>query len=124
MYSAIDPQTDQVAIHFCTEADSHWAAERQKGNDSMMILAATEFLCLGYLGQGRDHVVLRYLTEAADMAGRMGLFNTEGQLSERETSSYSNLAGAAKTSHMYAAWGIFNWLTSASFHFERCNVNS
>ncbi|KAF5127300.1 hypothetical protein E5D57_008230 [Metarhizium anisopliae] len=34
------------------------------------------------------------------MAGRMGLFNTEGQISERETSSYSNLAGAAKTSHM------------------------
>ncbi|KAF5127209.1 hypothetical protein E5D57_003300 [Metarhizium anisopliae] len=52
------------------------------------------------------------------MAGRMGLFNTEGQLSERETSSYSNLAGAAKTSHMYAAWGIFNWLTNGLSKFS------
>ncbi|KAF5131568.1 hypothetical protein E5D57_003323 [Metarhizium anisopliae] len=34
------------------------------------------------------------------MAGRMGLFNTEGQVSGMETSSYSNLVGAAKTSHM------------------------
>jgi hypothetical protein len=124
MYSAIDPQTDQIAIRFCTEAESHWTAERHKGNDSILILAATEFLCLGYLGQGRDHVVLRYLTEAADMAGRMGLFNTEGQVSGMETSSYSNLAGAAKTSHMYAAWGIFNWLTSVSFHLDKCNANS
>ncbi|KID83776.1 N-terminal fungal transcription regulatory domain-containing protein [Metarhizium guizhouense ARSEF 977] len=117
MYSAIDPQTDQIAIRFCTEAESHWTAERHKGNDSILILAATEFLCLGYLGQGRDHVVLRYLTEAADMAGRMGLFNTEGQVSGMETSSYSNLAGAAKTSHMYAAWGIFNWLTNGLSKF-------
>ncbi|EXU95357.1 Zn(2)-Cys(6) zinc finger domain protein [Metarhizium robertsii] len=119
MYSAIDPQTDQIAIRFCTEAESHWTAERHKGNDSILILAATEFLCLGYLGQGRDHVVLRYLTEAADMAGRMGLFNTEGQVSGMETSSYSNLAGAAKTSHMYAAWGIFNWLTLMSLFYHQ-----
>lgn len=111
MYSAIDPKTDQLAIQFCTEAEGHWKAERHEGNDSMLILAAIEFLCLGYLGQGRDHVVLNYLSEAADMAGRMGLFNTEGRDGEIETSAYADLTGAAKTSHMFAAWGIFNWLT-------------
>lgn len=118
MYSAIDPQTDQIAIHFATEAESHWTAERHKSNDSMLILAATEFLCLGYLGQGRDHVVLRYLSEAANMAGRMGLFNTEGQAGKIETSNYASLTGAARTSQMFAAWGIFNWLTSVSFHLS------
>ncbi|KAK2593871.1 hypothetical protein QQS21_008421 [Conoideocrella luteorostrata] len=121
MYSAIDPQTDHIAIDFCTEAEGHLTAEYYKCDDSILVLAATEFLCLGYLGQGRDHAVLRYLTEAANMAGRMGLFSTEGHVNEMKSRNYDDLTGTAKTSHMYAAWGIFNWLTSVSRNLDKLN---
>ena len=33
-----------------------------------------EVLCLGYLGQGRNHVILEYLSEASNMSILMGLF--------------------------------------------------
>ncbi|KAG6032767.1 hypothetical protein E4U41_007141 [Claviceps citrina] len=119
MYSAIDPQTDSLATEFCAEAEALWTAEREQGHDSTLTLAAAEFLSLGYLGQGRDHAVLRYLAEAAHMAGRMGLFNSQGQTDDQQTQSFAGLTGAAKAAHMYAAWGIFNWLTLMSLFYHQ-----
>jgi len=74
MYSAISDQADQLAIRFCAEAERLWQIEQENGTDSVLNLAAAEFLSLGYLGQGRDHSVLRYLKEAANMGSRMSLF--------------------------------------------------
>ncbi|KAG5932410.1 hypothetical protein E4U53_001348 [Claviceps sorghi] len=71
MYSAVEPKTDALATEFCVEAETLWAAERESGRDSILTLAAAQFLCMGYLGQGRDHAVLKYLAEATNMAGRM-----------------------------------------------------
>ncbi|KAG6178471.1 hypothetical protein E4U27_003741 [Claviceps purpurea] len=119
MYSAIDPQTDALATAFCVEAEILWTAEREMGHDSTLTLAAAEFLCMGYLGQGRDHAVLTYLAEATDMAGRMGLFSSEAQGSSQETRTFPHLTGAAKAAHMYAAWGIFNWLTLMSLFYHQ-----
>ncbi|KAG5917887.1 hypothetical protein E4U61_002233 [Claviceps capensis] len=118
MYSAIDPQTDGLATAFCVEAEILWTAERELGHDSTLTLAAAEFLCMGYLGQGRDHAVLTYLAEATGMAGRMGLFSSEAQGSS-ETRTFPHLTGAAKAAHMYAAWGIFNWLTLMSLFYHQ-----
>lgn len=111
MYSAIDPKTDALATEFCAEAEILWTAERELGHDSALTLAAAVFLCMGYLGQGRDHAVLKYLAEATNMAGRMGLFSSEAQTGHRETRDFLDLTGAPKAAYMYAAWGIFNWLT-------------
>ncbi|QUC22753.1 uncharacterized protein UV8b_06994 [Ustilaginoidea virens] len=119
MYSAIDPQTDELALKCCAEAEKLWRAERDAGADSTLTLAATAFLSLGHLGQGRDHSVLTYLVEAAEMAGRMGLFTFQGQRSGRSVQTHSNVYGAAKTPYMYAAWGIFNWLTLMSLFYHR-----
>ncbi|KAK2609203.1 hypothetical protein QQS21_002285 [Conoideocrella luteorostrata] len=120
--NALDPQTDQLAIFFCEEAEQHWMDERGKGNDSMIILAATEFLCLGYLGQGRDHSVLRYLTEAANMADRMALFTTEGPMDGKRITAHINTVGADKTALMYTAWGIFGWLTLMSLFYHQPGI--
>ncbi|KAG6006167.1 hypothetical protein E4U21_007277 [Claviceps maximensis] len=119
MYSAIDPKTDGLATEFCAEAEILWIAERELGNDSTLTLAAAEFLCMGYLGQGRDHAVLKYLAEATNMAGRMGLFSSESQNNGRETRNFLDLTGAPKAAYMYAAWGIFNWLTLMSLFYHQ-----
>lgn len=67
MYSSIDSKTDVLAMNFCTEAEMLWAVERANRHDSIMNAAAAEFLCLGYLGQGRDHAILMYVSEVAEM---------------------------------------------------------
>lgn len=112
MYSAISDQADQLAIRFCAEAERLWQIEQENGTDSVLNLAAAEFLSLGYLGQGRDHSVLRYLKEAANMGSRMSLFAVGDQ--DDATSCKTNLDAETRRARMYAAWGTFNWLTFVS----------
>lgn len=106
MYSAFEPHTDELTLLFCREAELLWNSERSHGNDTAMNLAAAVFLCLGYLGQGRDHSVLKYLAEATDMGTRMSFFGTH-------QSSMDNLAGlnvnVAEAGEGYTAWSVFNW---------------
>lgn len=71
-------------------------------------MAAAEFLSLGYLGQGRDHKMLVYLSEATDMGIRLGLFGVERRALPDED---SKLSAEAKGARGYAAWGVFNWIT-------------
>lgn len=108
MYSAIDDRTDQLALPFCNKAERLWAIERSKGIDSITNLAAAEFISMGYLGHGRDHAVLKYLTEAANMGARMGLFDLPHQ---SETIAAQPNVANEQLSHRYAAWGAFNWIT-------------
>ncbi|POR36619.1 N-terminal fungal transcription regulatory domain-containing protein [Tolypocladium paradoxum] len=105
MYSAIDPQTDALTAPFCAEAERLWEMER--GTNSTVNIAAAQFLSLGYLGQGRDHAVLKYLREACNMGIEMGLFGIEDGAA---VASIAKLTGEAKRAHMYAAWGVFNWI--------------
>ncbi|PNY25245.1 N-terminal fungal transcription regulatory domain-containing protein [Tolypocladium capitatum] len=104
MYSAIDPQTDELTARFCAEAERCWEMER--GTNSTVNIAAAQFLSLGYLGQGRDHAVLQYLGAAYNMGIEMGLFDVEDG-----APSIAKLTGEAKCAHMYAAWGVFNWIS-------------
>lgn len=105
MYSAIDPRTDKLAAEFCAEAERRWDDERSRGIDSLPNLAAAEFLSLGYLGQGRDHSVLKYMTEACEMGNRMSLFGGE----EYTIAEQEILTNDASSARMYAAWGSFNF---------------
>ena len=107
MYSAIEPHTDDLTLLFCQEAELLWNRERSSGNDTAMNLAAAVFLGLGYLGQGRDHSVLKYLAEATEMGTRMRFFGAQSK------SSSDNLAelsiNVAEAGEGYTAWGVFNW---------------
>ena len=122
MYSSIDSKTDALAMSFCTEAERLWAFERSNERDSVMTVAAAEFLCLGYLGQGRDHAILTYVSEASNMGLRMGLFGIEGQDSMKETSWAAEVTDEATRARMYVAWGVFNWITLVILHiiFSSC----
>ena len=111
MYSSIDPNTDALAMSFCKEAEKLWAIERNNKRDSLMNVAAAEFLCLGYLGQGRDHAILAYVSEAADMGTRLGLFDIEAQDDAEETGKSFNTTNDATRARAHAAWGVFNWIT-------------
>ena len=117
MYSAIDPETDALAISFCTEAERLWAIERGNKRDSLMNIAAVEFLCLGYLGQGRDHAIVAYVSEATNMGKRMGLFGAGAQDAMEEPSGSAEVPDEAIKARMYTSWGVYNWITLS--HPER-----
>lgn len=84
---------------FCEEAERLWDIERQNSCDSTLNMEAAVFLCLGYLGQGRDHAVLKYLAEVTGMGTRLGSFGVEGE----------QITDDVLSSDVYAAWGVFNW---------------
>lgn len=106
LYCAQDLESGSLTLAFCSEAESILNDER--GNDSLLNLVALQFMSLGYLGQGRDTVVLTYLNEASEMAVRMGLFGVAHNQKQEEM---SNLSEPERSAHLYAAWGSFNWIT-------------
>ncbi|PFH61554.1 hypothetical protein XA68_16977 [Ophiocordyceps unilateralis] len=115
MYSALDTTVDDLALCFCTEAERLWDTE--KNNDSVLNLAAAQLLSMGYLGQGRNHVVLSYLRQASDMAVRMGLFG--GDEDDRAAARMQKLTSEAVSAHLHAAWGTFNWITLMSLFYRQ-----
>lgn len=98
---------DSFTLQFCAEAEQLWRT--QKHTDCILNLIAAQFLSLGYLGQGRDHVVLSYASEASHMAVRMGLFGV--QEDNTPLQDISMLSTEPKKAFMYAAWGSFNCAT-------------
>jgi hypothetical protein len=109
-----------VAIDFCAEAERLWKEEREEevSFDSVLNVAAAEFLCLGYLGQGRNHMVLTYLNEATSMGRRMGLFGgensglaTDASVVETDTLDDANSGRESRRARMFTAWGLFNFAT-------------
>lgn len=105
MFSAVEPETNEPTLPFCGEAETLWVEERRCGRDSTTNLAATVFLSLGYLGQGRDHSVLKYLAEATEMGCRMRLFGDKARMKTRDVQKDKN----EESQEAFAAWGVFNW---------------
>ncbi|PTB75254.1 N-terminal fungal transcription regulatory domain-containing protein [Trichoderma longibrachiatum ATCC 18648] len=114
LYCAQDLESGSLTLAFCSEAESILNDER--GNDSLLNLVALQFMSLGYLGQGRDTVVLTYLNEASEMAVRMGLFGVAHNQKQEEM---SNLSEPERSAHLYAAWGSFNWITHMSLFYRQ-----
>ncbi|KAG5768988.1 hypothetical protein H9Q73_013688 [Fusarium xylarioides] len=75
MYTAVDSTIQAFIPQFCEEAEKRWSLE--KATDSLLNLAATQLLGLAYLGNGKDHYVLTYVSEVNAMGARMGLFGVE-----------------------------------------------
>ena len=105
MYSGLDFDVDPFPLQFCAEAEELWTT--QQSVDSTLNIVAAHFLSLGYLGQGRDHLVLFYLRQAMHMGTRMGLFNAQNN----EGPSLAELTEDIRSEYEYAAWGTFNWIT-------------
>ncbi|KAJ6442320.1 N-terminal fungal transcription regulatory domain-containing protein [Purpureocillium lavendulum] len=113
MYSAVEPQTDDLAMRFCAEAERLWKEECV--NDSVVNIAAAQFLSLGYLGHGRDHSVLHYLGQASNMGRRMGLFDS-GPAANNPCLTFDGLTVAESRARLYAAWGFISRLMSLFYH--------
>lgn len=110
MYGAIDRRSTKFAISFCREAENQWPIGNQR--DTVLRMAAAEFMSLAYLGQGRDHSHLKYLAEAASIGLRLGLFGVERS---SITTEIEKMPPDLASAYMHAAWGVFNWITCAFF---------
>ncbi|KAK7227537.1 hypothetical protein V2G26_015540 [Clonostachys chloroleuca] len=119
MYSAIEPKTDTMAIEFCTVAEKLWNSERSNGRDSILFMAASEFLSLGYLGQGRDHSVLKYLNEACQTGIRLRLLSIGSLEPAVPMQMEVDKESQELRQRMYAAWGVFNFAALMSLFYRQ-----
>ncbi|KAI1417601.1 hypothetical protein F5Y13DRAFT_151386 [Hypoxylon sp. FL1857] len=113
MYSAFDKSASKLAREFSQEAERLWEVERTR--DSYLTMAGAVLLSLSLMGNGKDHAVLTYAKEAAEMGIRLGLFDDEaaGKRIEVEQSKEQ------KTASCYAAWSVFNWKTLVSLFYRQ-----
>ncbi|KAF4452232.1 Nitrogen assimilation transcription factor nit-4 [Fusarium austroafricanum] len=114
MYSQIESSVQSFTQQFCEEAEKRWTLE--KSTDSLLTLAATQLLGLGYLGDGKDHYVLTYVSEVNSMATRMGLFGVEQSIAVSKAKQVNDELQSATS---YAAWGSFNWIVFMALFYQQ-----
>jgi hypothetical protein len=105
MCTSIDSTAKEFTQQFCKEAEELWSVE--KSTDSLLTLAATQLLGLAYLGNGKDHYVLTFVSEVNSMGTRMGLFGVE---TVAAISKAKQVSPELQSATSYAAWGTFNWI--------------
>ncbi|KAK7219309.1 hypothetical protein V2G26_007312 [Clonostachys chloroleuca] len=114
MYGGIDRRSYKLAIHFCREAEKQWLIGDQR--DTLMRMAAAQFMSMAYLGQGRGHALLKYRSEAADIGKRLELFGVERS---SRTAEIEKMSAADASAHSHAAWGVFNWMPLSSLFYRQ-----
>ncbi|KAF4440587.1 Nitrogen assimilation transcription factor nit-4 [Fusarium acutatum] len=114
MYSAVDSTVQSFISQFCEEAEKRWSLE--KASDSLLNLAATQLLGLAYLGNGKDHYVLTYVSEVNAMGARMGLFGVEQSVA---ISKAKQVSPELQSATSYAAWGAFNWIVLMALFYQQ-----
>ncbi|KAI8626067.1 hypothetical protein F5Y19DRAFT_447828 [Xylariaceae sp. FL1651] len=114
MYSAFDEAAIQYASGFCDEAEALWMTE----HDSYLSMASAILLSISLMGNGKDHAVLRYATEAMDMGERLGLFSTEHHSARAQQPSV-DIPDDDMSAKCYAAWGVFNWNVIISLFYRQ-----
>jgi hypothetical protein len=75
MYSALDPTVKEYIPQFSDETEKRWVEVRS--TDSLLTLAGMPLLGLAYLGDGKDHYTLMYVSEVNSIGIYMGLFGIE-----------------------------------------------
>ncbi|KAM0356119.1 hypothetical protein ACHAPU_000513, partial [Fusarium lateritium] len=105
MYTSIDSSVKEFTQQFCKEAERRWSLE--KSTDSLLTLAATQLLGFSYMGNGKDHYVLTFVSEVNSMGTRMGLFGVETSIA---ISKAKQVSPELQSATSYAAWGTFNWI--------------
>ncbi|OTA94554.1 hypothetical protein M434DRAFT_10626 [Hypoxylon sp. CO27-5] len=105
MYSAFDKSASKLTQDFSQEAERLWEVSRLQ--DSYLTMAGAVLLSLSLMGGGRDHGVLKYAKEAAEMGIRLGLFEDGAADTRLDIDQFEK----EKIASYYAAWGTFNWKT-------------
>ncbi|EXK25971.1 hypothetical protein FOMG_17412 [Fusarium oxysporum f. sp. melonis 26406] len=118
MYSALDPTVKEYTLQFCEGAETCWSEGKSK--DSFLTLARTQLLGLAYMGDGKNHYVLTYMSEANSMGARLGLFGVNPTATTPKTQAGSP---ELKSVIFYAAWGSFNWIVLVSLFYQQPGVS-
>ncbi|KAG6990450.1 Nitrogen assimilation transcription factor nit-4 [Fusarium oxysporum f. sp. raphani] len=114
MYSALDPTVKEYTPQFSEETEKRWAEDKSK--DSLLTLAGIPLLGLAYLGDGKDHYALTYVSEANSMGTRMGFFGTEYTVAMPKVREVNSELQSATS---YAAWGTFNWVVLMALFYQQ-----
>jgi hypothetical protein len=117
MYSAIKDEVDTLVDDFADEAERLWASEGRSLRLTDII--AAQYMSLSYQARGIDHAVLRYLSQAVELATSMGLFGVDQEMAQ---SIMGPLSPALLRTTSYSAWGIFNWATSMAIFYHQPGV--
>lgn len=105
MYSSIDDKAGALVNAFCAEAETLWETECK--SPSTLNMAAAMFLSFGYLVQGKNHVVLAYMSAAVRMGTQLGLFGVDPEVAKARTGKMSAQQTKAAS---HTTWGVFNWI--------------
>ena len=103
MYSAINDRVHRHIDDLRREAERIWETEHE--NQSVQNLAAAQFMCMSYLGRGRDHATLQYLAEASAMGVGLGLFGADDKTTYK---MFSGLSTTEQVAYSWTAWGCYN----------------
>ncbi|KAM0277777.1 hypothetical protein ACHAQH_005570 [Verticillium albo-atrum] len=113
MYTSLDESAHPLVAQFGSEAEKLWWAA--KSTDSLCNIAGAQLLSLAFMGNGRDHFVLVFLTEACRMAKRMSLLGVE----HSKVQTPDNISPDLRSARSYTAWGIFNWSILLSLFYQQ-----
>ncbi|KAF5656701.1 nitrogen assimilation transcription factor nit-4 [Fusarium heterosporum] len=114
MYTSVDSSAKEFTQQFCEEAEKRWSLE--KSTDSLLTLAATQLLGFSYMGNGKDHYVLTFVSEVNSMGTRMGLFGVETSVA---ISKAKQVSPELQSATSYAAWGTFNWIVLMTLFYQQ-----
>ena len=87
------------------EAERQLTLELESPQSTTMVAAM--FLSLGHLVQGKDHAVIRHLSEAAEIGVQLGLFGVPEATAEAVKARLTPTEAKALA---YPSWGVFNWI--------------
>ncbi|KAK1494298.1 hypothetical protein CCUS01_13713 [Colletotrichum cuscutae] len=117
IYGAFDQKVRDYTNSFCNEAEELWLHEQH--NDTSLNVASAQLLSLAYLGHGKDHYVLRFLSAAIDMGKRLYLLDVDPSLAR---GNLANLSPEVQRRMAYTAWGLFNWAVLTTMFYQQPNL--
>ncbi|KAL0778969.1 hypothetical protein CaCOL14_003453 [Colletotrichum acutatum] len=117
IYAAFDQKVRDYTNSFCNEAEELWLHEQH--NDTSLNVASAQLLSLAYLGHGKDHYVLRFLSAAIDMGKRLSLLDVDPSLAR---GNLANLSPEIQRRMAYTAWGLFNWAVLTTMFYQQPNL--
>ncbi|OHE98234.1 hypothetical protein CORC01_06431 [Colletotrichum orchidophilum] len=114
IYAAIDEKARRYTDSFCKEAEELWLDEQR--NDTILNAASAQLLSLAYLGHGKDHYVLKFLSAAIGMGKRLSLLGVDPSLARR---NLANLSPDVQKRMAFTAWGLFNWAVLTTMFYQQ-----
>ena len=105
MYCTLDTEAHAFVDLFRQEALTRW--EEASKHDTVLNMASAVLLSLGCIGQGKDHVVSEYSSQASSMGLRLGLLAVESSVTKEKM---NHMDSEELIMASYTAWGCFNYI--------------